>query len=133
MAQVIVTKLIDGARNAVFHVFVEGDGTGEVSDEVIADPVTSFDPALPPNPTLTVKALHYDINGFAAKLEFDYLVSDTPVWSMSSDSSGSYDFCAFGGLKDRSDATDGKGKLKLTTVGLGAGDFGTLIVELRKD
>lgn len=65
--------------------------------------------------------------------DYDYLASDTPVWSMSGGQSNHIDFCCFGGIKDRSPALDGLGRLKLTTSGLAAGDFGTVIVKLRKD
>lgn len=133
MAQYTITKLADGPRNAVFHVSFTGDGGGELTDLVLVDPTSSFDPTLPGTPTLTIDKLWYDLTGFNAVLEFDYLTSDTPVWSMSGGQANYMDFCHFGGMKDRSDALDGLGKLKLTTSGLGAGDFGTLVVKVRKD
>jgi hypothetical protein len=60
MAQIAITKLNDGPRNAVFHVAIAGDGSGDLSDEVIIDPTTSFDPALPASPGITVNELQYD-------------------------------------------------------------------------
>lgn len=133
MAQVTVTKILDGARNAVFHVSVLGDGLGDVTDEVLIDPTTSFDPAFDSIPSMTIEKLWYDLSGFNARLEFDYLASDTPVWSMSGGQAVQLDFGFFKGLRDRSNELDGSGKLTMTTSGLGAGDFGTLIVHVRKD
>jgi len=132
MAQITITKILDGPRNGAFHIAIEGDGSGELTDTVLIDPETSFDPTLPGVPTLTIDQLWYDLSGFDAKLEFDYLVSDTLIWAMSGGQSNTMDFCTFGGLKDRS-AMDGQGKLKLSTRGLGAGDCGVMVVKVRKD
>lgn len=133
MAQVTVTKILDGARNAIFHISVLGDGSGDVTDETLIDPTTSFDPAFKAKPAMTIEKLWYDLSGFNARLEFDYLVSDTPAWTMSGNQAAQLDFCGFGGLKDRSNELDGSGKLMLTTSGLASGEFGTLIVHVRKD
>ena len=133
MAQITVTKILDGPRNAVFHVSLAGNGEGDITDGVVIDPATSFDPALPANPTLTIYRLWYDLTGFSARLEFDYLVSDTPAWAMSGDQGVCLDFTFFGGLKDRSGAMDGSGKLTVTTSGLSEGDFGTFVVHVHKD
>lgn len=132
MAQLGITKIVDGQRNAVFHVSFVGTGAGELTDEVLIDPATSFDPALPADPAMTIEKIWYDLTGFSAELEFDYLASDTPVWSMSESQPFCVDFCSFGGLKDRSNPDSGLGKLKITTTGLGDGDFGTLIVQVKK-
>lgn len=132
MPQITVTKILDGARNAAFHIAIAGTGGGEETDAVLIDPAYSFDPALPAMPTLTLTEMLYDLVGFNAKLEFDYLVSDTPLWSMSG---GSFAHVCldFGGLKDRSNPLDGQGKIKITTNGLGAGDHGVIVIKLRKD
>lgn len=133
MAQVVITKLLDGAKTAIFHVFLESNGSGELSDSVLIDPETSFDPALDAKPTLTVERLEYSLSGFDAKLEFDYLLSDTPVWAMLGGTDTKKDFCKAGGIRDRSNSLDGLGKLKITTSGFGAGDFGSIIVQVRKN
>lgn len=133
MTQVTITNILDGPRNAVFHVSLLGDGSGDVTDEVLIDPASSFNPALKDAPTITIEKLWYDFSGFNARLEFDYLVSDTPAWSMSGNQAIQLDFSCFGGIKDRSNELDGSGKLMLTTSGLGVGDFGTLIIHVRKN
>lgn len=132
MAQITITRLNDGPRNAIFHVALQGDGTGDLVDAVLIDPATSFDVPLPPEPALRINRLIYDLTGFDAKLEFDYLGSDTPIWTMTGDGGTDLDFSAFGGLTDRSLELDGSGKLLLTTSGLAAGGLGTLIVMAKK-
>ena len=126
MAQIAITTLLEGPRNAVFHVAIFGDGSGDLSDETIVDPAL-FDPAMGATPTLRIAKLWYDLAGFDARLSFDYLASDTAIWSMSPGQPAQLDFTCLGGLADRSD-TDGSGKLLLTTSGLNLGDFGTFVV-----
>lgn len=130
MAQIEVTRMNEGPRNAVFHISIVGDGSGELVDEVIIDP-TTFDPAFPAAPTLSVRQLWYDLRGFGIRMEYDYLTSDTPVWTLSENGASYMDFCFFGGIADRS-ASDGAGKLKITTSGLELGDYGTIIVGAAK-
>lgn len=132
MAQVLVTKLHDGAKSAVFHVAITGDGSGDVTDAVLIDP-TQFDVPMPAAPGLTIERLWYDLAGFDARLEFDNLISDTLAWSMTGGQSATFDFCDIGGLKDRSAPLDGTGKLTLTTSGLLVDGVGTLVIKVRKD
>lgn len=133
MAQITITKLNDGPRFGIFHVAILGDGSGELSKEVVIDPAVSFDKAIKAAPTLTIESLRHDLVGFNARLEFDYLESDTPAWSMSGGTYAKVKFCDFGGIKDRSNPLDGTGKLTITTDGLGAGDHGAIIIKVRKD
>jgi hypothetical protein len=133
MAQYGITKIMDGPRNAVFHVVFEGDGSGDLADVVLIDPATSFDPALPGIPSLTIDKLWYDLSGFDAKLEWGFLTSDLLIWSITGDQYCNPDLGHFGGLKDRSPSPDGNGKLKITTRGLGNGETGFLTIKVRKD
>lgn len=132
---VTITKIIDGARSAVFHVFIQSDGaSGDLTDQVLIDPSVDLDPRLGARPGLTIDQLWYDLSGFDARLEFEYLVGDTAVWTLSGGNGVHMDFGQFGGLKDRSNPLDGTGKLMLTTNGLNAaGDNGTIIIKVRKD
>jgi hypothetical protein len=132
MAQIKITALNDGPRNAIFHVALAGDGTGDLVGETVIDPATSFDTPLPPVPALRIMRLMYDLTGFDARLYFDYLATDTPVWTMTGDGSGEFDFGAFGGLTDRSLELDGTGKLLLSTTGLDAGGLGTIVIVAKK-
>ena len=132
---VTITKILDGARSAVFHIFIKSDGaSGELTDQVLIDPAADLDPILGARPSLTIEQLWYDLSGFDARLEFDYLVDDTAAWTLSGGNGVHMDFCHFGGLKDRSSVLDGTGKLMLTTNGLtAAGDNGTIIIKVQKD
>ena len=132
MAQIKITTLNDGPRNAIFHVALRGDGTGDLVDEVLIDPATSFDVPLPSVPCMRIERLTYDLTGFDAMLEFDYLATDTPIWTMTGDGGCEFDFGWFGGLADRSLELDGSGKLLLSTSGLDLGSLGTLIVAVKK-
>ena len=123
-----ITKILDGSRSAVFHISLSGNA--DLNDEVLIDPAVDF--GMEPGPSLTVEQIWYDLIGFDARLEFDYLLSDTPIWTMSGGQYAHVDFCHFGGLKDRSDM-DGRGKIKITTSGLAIGDYGTIIIKVRKD
>ncbi len=130
-----ITKLNDGMRNAVFHVFIQGDGvTGDMNDLVIVDPSKDLDPILGKRPCLTITELWYSFSGFDAKLEFAYLTDDNGVWSLAPGNGNHLCFDSFGGIKDRSNPLDGTGKLMLTTIGLlSASSCGTLIIKVRKD
>lgn len=130
-----ITKLLDGARFAVFHIYIKSDGaTGDLADHVLIDPAADLNPLLNAVPSLTIDEIWYDLSGFDARLEFDYLVDDTAVWTLSGGNGVHMDFTPFGGLKDRSQVLDGTGKLMITTNGLlSAGDNGTIIIKVRKD
>ena len=130
MAQLTITTIHDGPRNAVIHVSIFADGSGELADEVLIDP-TAFDPPLPARPALRISKIWHDFTGFDAWLEYDYLLSDTPVWSMSGNQPGHLDFDCFGGLTDRS-ASDGTGKIQINTRGLDNADFGTMVLHVKK-
>lgn len=133
MSTAVVTLLNDGPRNVVCHVYIEGSALGDLTDEVLIDPAADLDPAMPSRPGLTLQEVICDLIGFDALLEFDELASDRPLWTITGDQYVHADFRSFGGLKDRSSANDGSGKLMLTTSGLAAGDKGTIILWLRKD
>ena len=131
MAQIVKTVIHDGPRNAVLHVSFVGDGGGDLTDEVLLDPA-AFDPPLPSRPALRICQLWYDFTGFDAYLEYDYLFSDTPIWTLSGGQGTEICFEKFGGLTDRSNPLDGSGKLMVTTSGLEVGDFGTLVLGVEK-
>lgn len=130
-----ITKIMEGERHAVFHISIASDGArGELTDALLIDPAVDLSPALNAKPSLTIEHLWYDLSGFDARLEFDYMLSDTPVWTLSAGNGVHMDFTPFGGLKDRSNVLDGTGKLMITTNGLtAAGDNGTIIIKVRKD
>jgi hypothetical protein len=131
MAQIAVTRIHDGPRNAVVHISIVGDGGGDLEDVVVVDPA-AFVPPMDQAPTLSVVKMWYDVYGFTTFLEYDYLTSDTPIWTMSPGQGSCVDLSLFGGLADRSNQLDGEGKIKLSTTGLIAGDRGTIVLMVRK-
>lgn len=128
-----IVKLMDGPRQAIFHVYIESDGSsGEITDLVLIDP-TQLSPTTKGVPSLTIEEIWHSFAGFNAKLEYDSLV-DTPVWVLTENNDHKTCLKEFGGLKDRSNLLDGTGKLLLTTVGFSsAGDMGSLVIQVRKD
>lgn len=130
-----ITKIVDGDRIAVFHVFIRGDGaSGDFSKQVLIDPSADLCPSPGRKPSLTIMELWTSLSGFSAILEFDYLNDETGAWAIPADHSEQICFDHFGGIKDRSNPLDGTGKLLLTTFGLlDASDCGTLIIKVRKD
>jgi hypothetical protein len=127
---VIVTPIADGSLRTILHVYVKSDGvSGDLVDYVIADPADygmSGDSRF-----FTVESIQSGLNGFSATLKFDYLLSGTLIWAVPEFHS-EYDFKSHGGLKDRTEALDGTGKVLLSTNGLGEGDEGSFIISLKK-
>ena len=127
-----ITKLNDGPRHVVLHVYVKHDG---ISPDLIAlpilDPTSGISPAQAAEPAFTLEQIWFDLDGFNMRLDFDDVV-DPPAWTIS-ESAGNYvDFSCFGGIADRS-GLDGTGKLLLSTSGFDAANKqGTLVIKLRK-
>lgn len=130
---VLITKLLDGPKHAIIHVFLESDGaSGELVDQVLIDP-TQLVPTGSAVPSFTLEGVWHSFNGFAGKIEFDSVV-DTSVWVFTENETVHTCFADFGGLKDRSNPLDGSGKLLLSTVGFtAAGDMGSMVIKVRKD
>lgn len=132
MNTVNITKLLDGEREATFHVFIEGDGSADETDLVLIDPTSDVSPALGSVPSFTIEKIWYDLSGFNAVLGFGYLLTGTPIWNLSGNQSNFVCFSEIGGLKDRSGNLDGTGKLTITTRGLEIGDTGSIVIKVRK-
>lgn len=129
-----ITKLLEGPKTAVFHVFLQSDGSsGELTDSVLIDPTTSFSPALPATNAMTIEEIWYQLDGFAALLEFD-ATTDVGVVTLSSAPGDShFDFRSFGGIKDFAGSA-ATGKLQVTTNGFTAAtDNGFIIIQVRKN
>lgn len=127
---VTITKLLEGPRHAIFHVYLKCDGaSGEVVDQVIIDPVDLMPPQRN-KPALRIDELWWDFSGFVVRFEFNS-IPDTPVWTISP---GTNHICfgKIGGLADRS-SLDGTGALQFSTVGFdNAAKQGTMIVKITK-
>lgn len=127
---VTITKLLDGQRHAIFHVYLKCDGAaGEITDQVLIDPATLL-PAQKTSSRFRLDTIWWDFTGFSGRFEFDN-VPDTPVWTVSP---GTNYICfeKIGGLADRS-GLDGTGALQFSTVGFdSAAKQGTMIVKITK-
>jgi hypothetical protein len=129
MSSVVITPLSSGDRNVTLHVYVKGDASGDLTDQVIADPADFG--MTGENRFFTIRGIQSSLSGFFATLKFEYLVSDTLIWVLPEFESCP-DFTDYGGLKDRSNPLDGSGKILLSTKGLADGDEGSFILRLKK-
>lgn len=129
MANTITKHTIqDGSKNLVVKVHILGDGTGEETALVLLD-ASSYTPAFTSGKLIGV---HSALNGFTAHLDWDATANipllDIPdyEYNLNGEQIG-----WFGGIPNNAGA--GKtGDILMTTIGLGAGDHGTLILEIRK-
>lgn len=131
---VTITKLLDGPRNAAFHIYLKSDGSsGELSSQVLIDPTTSVSPALPAGATFTITEIWYSNVGFDSLLSWD-ASSSTAAWKIPAASDSNHiSFDNIGGIKDRS-GSGATGKLVISTNGFTeATKEGTMIIKVRKD
>lgn len=126
---IVITPLSSGDRNVTLHVYVKGDGSGDLTDHVIADPADFK--MTGENRFFTIRGIQSCLSGFYATLKFEYLASDTLIWVLPEFDS-SVDFTDYGGLKDRSNPLDGTGKILFSTKGLAEGDEGSFVLRLKK-
>jgi len=131
---VTIRKLVEGAKDAWFYVYLKCDGaSGELTDQVLIDPATSFNSRYPTPTKLTVLELKYTFVGFDGMLEFD-ATTDDAIWKLSS-TGNDPDICLsdFGGITDPQ-SSGSTGKIQITTTGFTAAtDEGTLVIRVRKD
>lgn len=120
----------DGKRNLVVQLDIVGDGSGEESATLFIDISTyASDPRRGAPTGCKIEKIKATLEGFAAKLLWDattdveaFLLGQTPT---------DMRFTHGGGLVNN--AGSGKtGDIRITTVGLGSGDQGTIILYLRK-
>ena len=118
-----VQTLVSGPRNLVLKVHIDGDGSGEETDTLIVD-ASAYGAS-----EVKIMGVHGDFSGFTAELEWD---ATTNVHAMNiPDYDVDADFTKFGGLINNAGA--GKtGDILITTTGLGLGDTGHLILEMKK-
>lgn len=128
MSQITVAKVRDEPRAATIHIDIAGDDDGDLIGEVIVDPSEWSSLGVS---SLCIDKIQYGLVDFNCQLAFDYPSGTIRAWSIAK-GNGATDFNWFGSLPDRSRAMDGLGKLTLTTSGLKAGRYGTLILALTK-
>ena len=130
--RVEVTKLLDGPRHLIYHVYLASDGAS--SD---LDSYTLIDPAnesMGDESQFTIEDVTWGFNGFSANLHFELLVDDTLIWVLPPSAGNYVDFKKYGGLKDRGNSADATGKVLLSTTGfVDLGDEGSMIIKVRKN
>jgi hypothetical protein len=133
---VVVQKLIDGPRLAVFRVYLRGDGaSGEIKNQVIIDPNADLVPPLGKGRRLSLVKVWYGAAGVDVALAFQdpAKVEQVPIWVIPAGTlSGHVNFNEFGGISDKS-GIDALGKLILSTTGLMTiNDQVSLIIKVSK-
>lgn len=121
------TTILDGLHNFVLLLNISGDGSGDETNTLIFDRST-FVPT--DGIECSVQKVSGNLNGFTAALSFDattdLIVASCPAtWF-------EYDWKCFGGVSSNKSGTGTNGDILLTTVGLGAGEKGTIMIELKK-
>ena len=126
MANTITKQtLIDGDRNLVVHIHIDGDGSGEETDTVLID-ASTYAPAFTNSKLIRVEAT---LNGFTIDLNWD-ATTNIPLISIP-DYDFNVDFSRYGGITNNTGV--GKtGDVVFTTTGLGATDHGFMILEFKK-
>ena len=137
MAQVTITKLVEGPSVVVVKVdLLNNDNTTEMDNQVFFSP-SDLNPPLPNSkPAFRIMQAWY------GTVDFDITVksgSVTPFtfWTFNKDAHNHIDFRSFGGITDPTThampPADVSGKLTITTSGFGpAGSLGSFILELKK-
>lgn len=115
---------MDGSIVTEIRVYILGDGTGEETDKVVVD-ASALDGA---NNASQVREIQWATTGFTALLEYDQ-TADDPIAFLPE---GEGKLC----FKKAPIANDGgagnTGDIVMTTVGLGSGDSGEIIISLKK-
>jgi len=122
------TTIVDGPRNLVQLINILGDGSGEETDTVLVDRSTFA----PTNGTkLVVEKIEGLNHGFTARLMFD-ATTDLTIVHLPDAEWFHYDWCGFGGVASSHAGAGANGDILITTAGLGSGDAGTFILQMRK-
>ena len=127
-----VTKIIDGSRYAVLHVFVEGDGqSADLENSVLLDP---SEDEVSDAVRYVLEKVEYDLYKFMGRIEFDTGgVTPNLILVMTPNGGNCVDFREDGGLKDRINPLTGTGKVLFSTVGLNeANAQGSFVMKFRK-
>ncbi len=121
------TTIIDGIRNLVIMLNISGDGSGDETNTLIMDRST-FAPT--DGTEIVIEKVAGNLNGFTAALSFvattDLIFASCPAtWF-------EYDWKCFGGVSSNKSGAGTNGDILLTTVGLGSGKKGTIMIEMKK-
>lgn len=129
MANTITKQtIVDGSKNLVIKIHILGDGTGEETNLVLVD-ASTYSPAFT---NARLIGIHSSLVGFTTHLDWDATANvpliDVPdyEYNLNGEQIG-----WFGGIPNNAGAGR-TGDILMTTVGLGANDHGTIILEIAK-
>lgn len=137
MAQVTVTKVVEGSAHVVIRVnILNDDGGGELNNYVFFSPSDLLPARLNNAPCFRLMQTWYSMVWFDVTLKTGTLQPST-IWTMARDCDSHTDFRSFGGLLDpfvyMRPPADDNGVLTLSTNGFNVlGAQGTFVFELRK-
>lgn len=124
------TTLIDGPRNLVQLINIDGDASGNETNTVLVDRSTF----VPTDGTeLVVEKIEGLLSGFTAVLSFD-ATTDLPFVMFPNGDWFCHDWTAIGGISSNKAGAGANGDILLTTTGLetDATDAATFILHMRK-
>jgi hypothetical protein len=133
------TVLVDSQRHFVLHFWFQSDGSGDLVNEVVIDPVVDFQNSTfqPMAVSLGIDELWWDsasIFGasFSGTLSFEAPTQQF-IWSLGANPGDTHlCFETFGGIKDKT-GIDGTGKILINTKGLvDLSAQGSLILSVKK-
>lgn len=126
MANIIEKQtIVDGSRNLVVKVHIDGDGSGEETNTVLID-ASTYTPAFT---DLKLMKIQSNFVGFTAELIWD-ATTNVHGWEIP-DYEQVQEFREVGGIPNS--AGPGKtGDVLITTTGLGAGDTGHALLYFKK-
>lgn len=131
MANTVTIKtVLDGERVLIMEVQLTGDGSGEETATQIVDFSALNNPKNIGYTKLALKKFYSNLTGFSADLLWD-ATTDTLMQTLIQGESG-VDYSVIGGPIQSDAGTGVTGDVNITTVGLGAGDIGTIRLEFYK-
>lgn len=120
-----IETIVDGSRNLVVKVHIDGDGSGEETNKLLVD-ASTYAPAFT---DLKLMKIQSNLIGFSAELIWDATVN-VHGWTLP-DYEQNQEFYEMGGIHNNAGA--GKtGDVLISTIGLGAGDTGHALLYFKK-
>lgn len=122
------TTILDGPRHLVVLVNIAGDASGDETGTIIVDRSTF----VPTDGTEVVfEQVFGQLFGFTARILAD-ATTDLVICQLPDGQPFGYDFRCFGGISSNKAGAGVTGDVLITTTGLGASEFGTIVLMLRK-
>lgn len=117
--------IVNGPKNLVVKAHIDGDGSGEETDTILIN-VSDYAAT-----EVSIIGIHTTLSGFTADLIWDATANVACINIPDYEYNLNGDIKHFGGLPNNAGA--GKtGDILITTIGLGASEHGTIILEMKK-